>query len=86
MSGSSVSCIGSNSIKCHILHVVLNQHIDIATVQLMQDYKICKQTTVCNELFSSGGQTDRRTQSDAYEPNVHKHRCTVNVQYHTEMV
>ncbi len=24
---------------------------------------------------TSDGQTDRRTESDAYEPTVHKHRC-----------
>ncbi len=25
------------------------------------------------------GQTDRRTESDAYEPTVHKHRCAQKI-------
>ncbi len=30
---------------------------------------------VQSELASSHGQTDRQTESDPYEPTVHRHRC-----------
>ncbi len=91
------SCSGLTSSCATLMHLLWHQHAYLAgfefwssdknlwssdTVQTDVNYLLILSFGPVTNISVQWHQTDRRTESDTYEPTVHKHRCAQKLQYH----